>query len=241
MSCRENSELSTGAHFRISQKCISFFAGLFELVFPKKCLSCKKEGFAFCAECRGRIPLETSPSQGDTISVWQYDYPTLQKALWRLKYRGKQELARDLAESLYDKLMETLAENELFENPAGNRDEKYVLIPIPIHKDRQRKRGYNQSELLAKELVRLNPSLFLLETDALLKTKKTRSQVSVKNREQRLRNIRGSFSVCHAKKISGKNILVVDDVTTTGATLAEARKVLRKAGAKNVLCVTLAH
>jgi competence protein ComFC len=245
MSYRENSQLSTGAHpsifLDIFQKSLALFARFFDLVFPKKCLSCKEEGFAFCAKCRGKIPLETSPFVSNTISVWQYDNPALQKALWQLKYREKQELAHDLAESLYDKLMEALAETELFENPAGNINEKYVLIPIPIHKNRQKERGYNQSELLAKELSLLDPSLFTLETGILKKTKETQSQVSVKNREQRLKNVHDSLSVYHPKKIIGKNIIVVDDVTTTGATLTEARKVLRKAGAKSVLCVTLAH
>jgi ComF family protein len=245
MSYRENSQLSTGTHpsifLSIFQKCFSLLDQFFDLLFPKKCLACKKEGRAFCAECRGKIPLETSPFASDTISVWQYDHPILQKTLWKLKYRGKQELAHDLAESLYDKLMETLAENELFANPAGNINERYILIPIPIHKNRQKERGYNQSELLAKELALLDPSLFALETNVLKKSKETPSQVSVKNREQRLRNIHGSFTVTHPKKISGKNIIVVDDVTTTGATLAEARKVLRKAGVKSVLCLTLAH
>jgi competence protein ComFC len=80
-----------------------------------------------------------------------------------------------------------------------------------------------------------------LENKVLMKTKETRSQVCVKNRAERLRNIRGSFCVRNAEKIKGKNILIVDDVTTTGATLAEAKKVLRKSGAKSVMCITLAH
>jgi competence protein ComFC len=241
MSYRENLQLSTDTDFGIFQKCFSLVGKFFDLLFPKKCLSCKKEGCAFCATCRGQIPLETSPFANDTISLWRYDHPSLQKALWKLKYRGKQELAHDLAESLYDKLIESLAEIELFENPAGNVREKYILIPIPIHKNRQKERGYNQSELLARELALLDPSLFILEIGVLKKSKETKSQVSVKNREQRLRNIHNSFAVYHPKKIQGKNIIVIDDITTTGATLAEARKVLRKAGAKSVICVTLAH
>ena len=241
MFYRENSQLSTGAHFGIFQKCFSLCDRLLELIFPKKCLLCKKEGTAFCARCRSQIPLETSPLAHDTISVWQYDHPSLRRALWLLKYRGKQELAHDLAESLYDKLMEMLSENELFADPSGKTAATYVILPIPIHKERRKERGYNQSELLALELAFLDPSLFSMETGVLVKVRQTPSQVSVKDREQRLRNIHGSFAVICAEKIRGKNVIVVDDVTTTGATLAEARKVLRKAGAKSVICATLAH
>jgi ComF family protein len=214
---------------------------VFDFLFPQKCLACGKEGFAFCGTCRGQIPLETSPICDDVISVWSYDDPMLQKALWHLKYRGKKELARDLAESMYDKIIEPIAENDLFADPCGIMIEKYLVVPIPLHKKRRKERGYNQSELLARELVRLDLSLFSLENKVLMKTKETRSQVCVKNRAERLRNIRGSFCVRNAEKIKGKNILVVDDVTTTGATLAEAKKVLQKSGAKSVMCVTLAH
>jgi len=241
MFYRENSQLSTAPLFRAFEKFRAMVRCGLDVVFPQKCLGCKKEGFAFCPRCRGRIPWLTSPQSFDTISVWQYEHPSLQKALWKLKYRGKKELAHDLAESMYDKILETIAENDLFSDPSGNMAEKYLVVPIPIHTNRKKERGYNQSELLARELALFDTSLFLLETGVLFKTKETKSQVSVINREKRLRNIRGSFGVRNSEKIRGKNILVVDDITTTGATLAEARKVLLLAGAKTVICVTVAH
>ena len=216
---------------------------LLDLIFPRHCLLCGKEGVCFCAGCRCRMPIETSPMTHHTISLWRYDDETVRKALWELKYRGKQALARDLAESLYDKIFETLAENELYKNPAGNVENanRYLVVPIPIHKKRKKERGYNQSELLAKELCLIDPSLFVLEKNALLKTKATPSQVSVKDRDKRLKNIRGSFGIKNTEKVCGKNVLVIDDVATTGATLEEARRMLLKAGAKSVLCATIAH
>jgi ComF family protein len=189
------------------------------------------------------MPIETSPINHNTISLWRYDDDTVRKALWELKYHGKRTLAHDLAESLHDKIFETLADEELYQNPAGNSANAgtYIVVPIPIHKKRRKERGYNQSELLAKELCLLNPSLFIFEKKVLLKTKATESQVSVKDREKRLKNIQGSFSIKNPERIIGKNVLVIDDITTTGATLNEARQVLMKAGAKTVLCATIAH
>jgi ComF family protein len=216
---------------------------LLDIIFPRRCILCGKEGASFCAGCRSKMPHDTTPVMRHIVSLWRYDNETVRRALWELKYRGKQTLARDMAESLYDKILETLAENELYRNPAGNAENActYLVVPIPIHKKREKERGYNQSELLAEELARLDPSLFILEKNALLKIKATPSQVSVKDRDKRLKNIRGSFGIKNEKSVEGKNVLVVDDITTTGATLEEARIALLKAGAKSVLCATVAH
>ncbi len=243
MHYRKKTGLSTTSFSSLRNLADVSWNFLLDIFFPKKCLLCKKEGAFFCASCRIKMPVDTNPLANRTFSLWRYDDETVRKALWELKYRGRRGIARELAESLYDKILETLSENEVFENPARNHEhsEQYLLVPIPIHKKRRRERGYNQSELLAKELEKLNPSLFCLETKLLFKTKATPSQVSVKDREKRLKNIKNSFSVEHQEKAAGKNIIILDDITTTGATLAEAKRLLAKAGAKTVWCVTIAH
>lgn len=243
MHSRENSKLSTPFFFRLLNALSSAAEHLLDLIFPRRCIGCRREGAYFCASCRSKMPIDTVPIIHRTISLWRYDNETVRTALWELKYRGKRGLARDIAESLHDKLLETLSENELYENPIKNNDleSSYLVIPIPIHKNRRKERGYNQSELLAKELCRLDPSLFVFENRVLIKTKLTPSQVSVKNREKRLKNILGSFSVEYPERMIGKKLLIIDDITTTGATLAEARRVLMQAGAKNVWCITAAH
>jgi len=177
------------------------------------------------------------------ISLWSYENEIVKKAVRELKYHGKQMLARDLAASLYDKVLETIAEDLSYCDPLGTHAdiEKYILIPIPMHPARQRSRGYNQAELLAKEIALLGPEFFTCETNILVKNRETESQVSVHDREKRLRNIRGSFSVAHPERTAGKNVILIDDVVTTGATLAEARKTLLTAGAKRVLSITVAH
>ncbi len=174
--------------------------------------------------------------------MWKYENKTVREALLQLKYRGKKALARDLADSLHDRLLEIIAEETQYNSPLYSRDvnKKYLLIPVPLHPKRQKMRGYNQSELIAKEIEAINPDIFLLEGRVLLKIKETPSQVSVQDRKKRLRNIRGSFGVIYPEKITGKNIVLIDDIITTGATITEAKKVLLKYGANKVLAVTIA-
>ena len=119
--------------------------------------------------------------------------------------------------------------------------EKFLLVPIPLHPKRYLERGYNQSELLARAVLPYDTSNVLqLETKALFRTKKTNAQAKSQKRTSRFENLRGAFTA-NPDLVRGKNIILIDDVTTTGATLAEARKVLLKAGAKSVKAHTVAH
>ncbi len=210
------------------------------VLFPERCISCRKEGVSLCSTCREKLPLHGGFDYYGIFSLWNYDHSIVRDALWKLKYKNKKMLARYIAESLSDVLLEHLAEKTHFTNPLAFST-PYILIPIPLSKKRHKHRGYNQAELLAKELCDKNPLSFTLETSVLYKIKDTESQVSVKDRTKRMQNIRGSFAVHDVHKVHGKNIIIIDDITTTGATLNEARKVLLKAGATRVYGVTVAH
>tara|TARA_Y100000031_G_scaffold150898_2_gene191127 strand:- start:45246 stop:45656 length:411 start_codon:yes stop_codon:yes gene_type:complete len=115
-----------------------------------------------------------------------------------------------------------------------------LVIPIPLSKKRLRKRGFNQAELLAREFTMRDTS-FTLSTNVLYKIKDTRSQTTLKNRTERMANVIDSFEARNAEKIKDKNIILIDDIYTTGATLNEARRILINAGARMVLCCTIAH
>ena len=150
---------------------------------------------------------------------------------------------------MYGKIIEELSELSVmknFQNP--------VLIPIPLSLKRYRERGYNQAELICEELVKLdsNSNLrygvdvktkrnFYLEKNVLIKIKETEHQVNIKDRRDRLKNLSDSFSVKNPEIIKGKNIILIDDVLTTGATLTEAKKILKSFGAKKVIAFTVAH
>ncbi|NMA32562.1 MAG: ComF family protein [Alphaproteobacteria bacterium] len=109
-----------------------------------------------------------------------------------------------------------------------------IVIPVPLSNRRLFKRGYNQATLLAYPIK----NYFGAVLDVNSVTRKHRPDMGHKNERQRKENIRGVFSIVHPEKIYGKTILLVDDVMTTGATLAELNRVLKKAGAKSVMGIT---
>lgn len=117
-----------------------------------------------------------------------------------------------------------------------------ILIPIPLSKKRYKERGYNQVELICKKLIEIDNDVnFKLETNILIKSKDVEHQARIKNRRERLENIVGSFGVKNIELVKNRNIILIDDILTTGATLNEAKKILKKAGARKVIAFTLAH
>ena len=115
-----------------------------------------------------------------------------------------------------------------------------LIVSIPISKNKLKKRGYNQAKLIARHLF--NSQTDAIWGDSILsKIKETVSQVEIKEKEKRLANIAGSFRVDKPELVKGKKIILIDDVFTTGATINEAKKVLKKAGAKKVVGVVLAR
>jgi ComF family protein len=149
------------------------------------------------------------------------DDPDLMRGIiHNLKYRNKRSLARRLGEWMAG----TLQGGEGFD----------VVIPVPLHSARRRERGYNQSDLLAREVAAHLGIPFL--TRALKRVKNTRSQTGLK-REERLLNVQGAFRVKDKPAVSGKAVLLVDDVTTTGATLEACGEALALAGAGKIMAV----
>lgn len=112
--------------------------------------------------------------------------------------------------------------------------EAELMAPVPIHKSRMRKRGFNQARLLAEELSKYN---HIPAEDILLRVNKTKSQTSL-NREERKENIKDAFKLKPGVSVKGKAVILIDDVCTTGATLEECARVLKKAGAREVLALT---
>jgi len=212
---------------------------ILDLLFPQHCFGCRKDGSLLCKECLVEFPRADNENleKFNTYALFDYKNKTLKKALWALKYKGRTTLVRIFAQMLYDELLEELNDKALFENFSNP-----ILLPIPLSRRRLRERGFNQAELLAKELSRIdNNQTFSLQRYALEKIRETKPQMSIKNKEERLQNVKECFGIKNSEKIQGQNIILIDDITTTGATMIEAQRVLRKAGAKKVIGFTIAH
>lgn len=135
-------------------------------------------------------------------------------------------------------LYEGIIQLESFESFIRNKN--VIIIPVPLHPQREKRRGYNQAELLGRELsIRLN---IKIAPRMLERSVKTKPQFELK-KEERGKNIFGAFSVNlkFQKTLKGRRIILVDDISTTGSTLRECAKILKKSGAEKVLGITLAH
>ncbi|MSU44713.1 ComF family protein [Candidatus Nomurabacteria bacterium] len=225
-----------------------FLNTLLSIIFPVNCISCGVSGSDLCIMCLSNAPLAERESAKWIFPLYDYRHPPIKKALWLFKYKGKKRLASILAEIMYDKILEELSDLSVMEN-----FQKVILIPIPLSQKRYKERGYNQAELICRELIKIDHLrhgedgrlTFSLEKNILIKPKETEHQAQIENRAERLKNIVGSFAIKKEKEninsIKGRNIILIDDITTTGATLNEAKKTLKKAGARKVIAFTVAH
>ncbi|MEK7066457.1 MAG: phosphoribosyltransferase family protein [Patescibacteria group bacterium] len=210
------------------------------LLLPQRCISCSKFGEIICEECLSRLPRENNPY--GALSFYPYSDPTVKTAIWLLKYKGVYSVAQIFAQNIYGELIEELSDLLEMLNPDEN--EKVLLIPAPLSRERLKERGYNQSGIFAKELLKINNSEnFELATDILEKIKNTPSQVSIKDRGQRLKNLKGAFRLNPKTKPKLKNriVVLIDDVITTGTTMEECAKVLKRGNPRKIIKIALAH
>jgi len=212
---------------------------LLNLIFPIKCLSCGEANSDFCLKCLNNSREPERESESWIFPLYDYRHPPIKKAIWLLKYKHNRRLAEIFAQIMYGRILEELSDLSLMENFRNA-----ILIPIPLANKRIRERGFNQAEILAQKLIEIDKGeSFILEANILIKPRETDHQSHKKQRKERLKNILGSFSINpkNEHKIKNKNIILIDDVTTTGATLKEAKKILKQAGAKKVIAFTIAH
>jgi len=200
---------------------------VFEILFPTTCINCSAVGSPICSGCFSGLE-QTPKIHRDHLSLFQYSDKMVRQMLWELKYKGRKDIARIFAPVMREQLDRMFPDGDI------------MIIPIPLSRRRRWSRGFNQAEILAREITHAQkPSLIF--TTYLYRTKHTPPQTLLKNKSERLRNIVGSFAVSKPEKLAGNTIVVIDDVTTTGATLNEAVKVLKQSGAKKVIGFAIAH
>ena len=213
---------------KIIEKIINF-------ILPEKCISCGRRGNALCQSCMTKIAPANNTNLAWCQSVFSYKDPVIRKAIRNLKYRNRRGIAKVLAIKLHDFIFEDVAETKLF-----SENSKIILVPIPISAKRRRKRGYNQSALLAKAMAKLYPEIYSVREDLIRKIKDNIPQVETRTRRERLTNMDGVFATTGKINILD-TIYLVDDVITTGTTLNEAKKTLRLNGVRNIRAITVAH
>jgi competence protein ComFC len=224
------------------------------LVFPKKCVVCKNRGSYLCEKCFTFLSFDAkslclvcnNPSFNNLTHPRCKKKFTIDGCFSALSYnKAVQKLASnfkykpyltDLKTVLSELFYESIIQNEQFAKLIV--DSEWLMVPIPLSKTKLRKRGYNQAEILAEELSkRFN---FPVQ-DLLLRAKETKTQVGLSNLQRKL-NVKGAFVLKNSQlSIVNKSIFLVDDVVTTGSTLLEAARILKRAGASKVFGLTLAR
>ncbi len=214
-----------------------------ELVFPAQCVGCGSSGVFLCAECAAAMPRadgvrcvrcwlpglgcrlcrDAPPAFDQLRAAYRYEgaVPELVRAL---KYRGATAVAEPMAEAM----VATVPREEILSD---------VIVPVPLSGMRKRTRGYNQAEELANALGRFLGVGVLPR--AIERRRGTPPQARSRNAIERLHNVAGAFHAGEAD-LSGRSVLLVDDVTTTRSTLSACAEAARRAGAREVRCVTFA-
>ncbi len=214
---------------------LNFIHKILDWLFPPRCVGCGQEGKHLCPDCLEQIPRADTLDLEDSYALFDYTDPRAKKLIWKLKYHGLTAVAPAVARLLSELVLPDLADQVLF------GVHRFLLVPIPITPKRKRERGFNQAAVLARELARQNSDLLSYEPKIVAKIKDTPTQVSIKGRAARLKNLQGAFAVTDPAKVKNQTVIVLDDVITTGATVAEARRALRAAGARKVLALAVAH
>lgn len=223
-----------------------------DLVFPKRCVQCKKEGSYICENCFAFLSFDTKSiclvcqrpvpdNLTHKLCLGKYTIDgcfsaipynkTAKKLLYSFKYKPYVTDLRKISSNL---LYEFLIQNENF-NKVLRSSKNWIFVPIPLFPTKLRSRGYNQSEILTNELGK---KLDIKTLNILKRVKKTKTQVGLKL-EERKKNIKGAFALSFPLK--NQQIFLVDDVVTTGSTLLEATNILKRGGASRVYAVTLAR
>lgn len=222
---------------------------LIDLIFPPQCVGCGEWGTYWCEDCLTQIDTISPPLCGicgepfvnlddqyrcqrcrerrpfyTAMRSWAVFKGYVQNAIHQLKYRKNIGLGNVLANFLAKVYRQTAWQIDL-------------VVPVPLGPKRKKERGYNQAQLIARPLAQMAD--LPCHPSALHRIRETRSQVGLTVQERR-QNVAGAFQA-QSEKASGKTVLVVDDVTTTGSTINACAAALKKVGAKDVYGLTLAR
>ncbi len=209
------------------------FLILFDTLFPEEDPLFRRlsEGRSFDQE---KLPRAENLSDPGMHALFSYADPQIKNLIWKLKYRGSTRAAAITAKILYVYMTEHL-KIQLPSQPA-------LLVPIPLHPRRERERGFNQCDLMCREILKLDTEHRLEYAPSLLKKiRHTDPQSKSRGKSARLHNLKGCFEANKNLITKDRLIIIIDDVITTGETMRQARTAFRKAGARKIICLGVAH
>ena len=221
-----------------------------DAIFPIRCVGCGAYDTYFCTSCLAEVKIKNDAELVGALPVFSaanYSDKLIQKALKVFKYGFVRDMAGPLADVVrtYIDSIPVISSGLLRGNPRAEQssyDGNPLIVPVPLHKKRLNWRGFNQSEILAEKIS----GFYGLEVkNILVRNKNIKPQADIEDRESRMNNIKDSFA-CSANingrpACVGRNIILVDDICTTGATLNECAKVLAANGAGKVRALVIAR
>lgn len=205
------------------------------LLFPPKCGFCGKINSDYlCKKCEIKLrkfkikkEIQTSKNQEFSKHICAYNYKEeIRSKIIDYKFNDKPELSNTFVKLLLNN-----------KKICGFLENYDIIIPVPMHPKKQIQRGYNQTELIAKKIAKELSIVYV--KDVLYKQKHTETQSSL-DKISRASNVKDAYSLKNMQKINGKRVVLFDDIYTTGSTAKECSKVLKQAGAKEIVVLTLA-
>lgn len=201
-----------------------------DLVFPPRCAVCRTLGADVCQLCLKKLKPRNGP-QGWIVAGAAME-GIVEPLVYALKYQGMYRIATPLGDWLAGAI-------GLRRDTATMFGDNPLIVPVPLHARRLHERGYNQAALLARRLAVI--AAMPLDEQTLVRVRATGSQVETHSREERLENMQYAFNAPCPELVAGRDIVLVDDVCTTGATLNDCARALRVAGAASIHAVVLAR
>lgn len=199
--------------------------GFLDFIFPKKCLDCGISGKYICSKCLQSVPV--CGFRNRNFAIFEYK-GVVRKAILALKYKFAYDIASELA----------LVCTQELKKRRKKEPKNIILVPIPLYKNRENFRGFNQTEILGEKIAK--EMGWKYAPDLLIKQRETKHQVGLKG-EQRRKNLSGVFTVNpNALVPSTYNLVLFDDVYTTGTTINEASKALKSYSFKSLGSLTIA-
>lgn len=208
-----------------------------KVLFTENCLQCNKRSDLLCPDCMNSLPRPEKDLPSFIYALYEYRTPVIKKILTDAKYRKRFAGLR-----LFSKYIASSIDDVVAEYVELSNYESILLIPVPISNKRLRHRGFNQAEIITREAMHyLDGSVYKIENTIVRKTKDRTPQASIKSRHERLKSPQGTFTVSNKKTLTNCLCIVIDDITTTGGTIKELRRILLESGAVEVIGITLAH